>query len=121
MLILCIGTKILPNLISPTARVTHQEVVGVALEQIRHARAQISNVLVPYLHVWSVCMILGKIYLSLLSFLGLSLLHTVHTAALASAMAESDSSDDRGPTGSGKTRGATWKYDTVHRSRKKKF
>ena len=29
---LCIGTKILPNLISPTARVAHQEVVGGALE-----------------------------------------------------------------------------------------
>ena len=35
---LCIGTKISPNLISPTARVAHQEVVGGALEWTRHAR-----------------------------------------------------------------------------------
>ena len=34
---------------------------------------------------------------------------TPFTAALASAMAEGDSSADRGPEGSGKTRGATWK------------
>ena len=34
---------------------------------------------------------------------------TPFTAALASAMAEGDSSDDRGPAGSG---GATWKYDS---------
>ena len=34
---------------------------------------------------------------------------TPFTAALASAMAEGDSSTDRGPEGSGKTRGATWK------------
>ena len=35
---------------------------------------------------------------------------TPFTAALASAMAEGDSSADRGPKGSGKTRGATWKH-----------
>ena len=75
MLILCISTKISPNLILPTARVAHQEVVGGALE--RHARARISKVLVPYSHTRTVHMILGKIYLSLLSFLGLSLLHAV--------------------------------------------
>ena len=34
---------------------------------------------------------------------------TLFTAALASAMAEGDSSADRGPEGSGKTQGATWK------------
>ena len=34
------------------------------------------------------------------------------TAALASVMAKGDSSDDRGPAGSDKTRGATWKYDS---------
>ena len=50
MLILCIGTKILPNLISQVARVAHQEVVGGALERTRHAWARISNVLVLYSH-----------------------------------------------------------------------
>ena len=35
--------------------------------------------------------------------------YTLFTAALASAMAEGDGSADRGPEGSGKTRGATWK------------
>ena len=48
------------------------------------------------------------------------------TAALASAMAEGNSSDDRGPTGSAKTRGAMCKYDSSDiklgcRSRKKRF
>ena len=50
------------------------------------------------------------------------------TAALAYAMAEGDSSDDRDPTGSGKTQGATGKYDCHSsdiklgcRSRKKRF
>ena len=51
---------------------------------------------------------------------------TLFTAALASAMAEGDSSDDRGPAGSGKIRWATWKYDCSDvklgcRSRKKRF
>ena len=50
MLILCIGTKVSPNLISPTVRVAHQEIVGGALERTRHAWAQISNVLVLYSH-----------------------------------------------------------------------
>ena len=80
MLILCIGTKILPNLILQIARVAHQEVVGGALERTRHALARILNVLVPYSHVHTVRMILGKIYLSLLSFPGLSFLHTVHSS-----------------------------------------
>ena len=38
--------------------------------------------------------------------------YTPFTAALASAMAEGDSSDDRGPAGSGKARGTTLKYDS---------
>ena len=76
MLILCIGTKISPNLISPTARVAHQEVVGGALEWTRHAWARISNVLVLYSHTCTV----RTIDLSLLSFLGLSLLHAVHSS-----------------------------------------
>ena len=37
---------------------------------------------------------------------------TPFTAALASAMAEGNSSDDRGPAGLGKIRGAMWKYDS---------
>ena len=35
------------------------------------------------------------------------------TAALASAMAEGDSYDHRGPAGSGKARGTTLKYDSI--------
>ena len=35
------------------------------------------------------------------------------TAALASAIAEGDGCYDRGPTGSGKTQGAMWKYDST--------
>ena len=54
--ILCTGTKILPNLISSTARVAHQEVVGGALEWTRHTR------------------------ILYCSFLGLSLLHAVHSS-----------------------------------------
>ena len=48
------------------------------------------------------------------------------TAVLASAMAGGDSSDNRDPAGSGKTRGATWNYDSSDiklgcRLRKKRF
>ena len=39
---------------------------------------------------------------SLLTSLSLRLLHAVHSSVLASAMAEGDSSADRGPEGSGK-------------------
>ena len=51
---------------------------------------------------------------------------TLFTAALASAVAEGDSSDDRDPAGSGKIRGATCKYDSSDiklgcRLRKKRF
>ena len=35
-------------------------------------------------------------------------------AALASAMGEGDSSDDRGSAGSAKTRGAMWKYNSSY-------
>ena len=64
---------------------------------------------------------LGTINLSLLSFLGLSLLHVVH-----SSVGLCNSSDDRGPAGSGKTRGATRKYHSSDvmlgcRWRKKRF
>ena len=38
---------------------------------------------------------------------------TPFTAALAFAMAEGDSSDYRGPAGSGKVRGTTQKYDRI--------
>ena len=65
------------------------------------------NVLVPYSHACTV----HTINLSLLSFLGLSLLHAVHSS-VGLCDGQGDSSDDRGPAGSGKTQGATWKYDS---------
>ena len=80
LIIFCIGTKISPNLISPIARIAHQDVVGGALERTHHDRTRISNVLVPYSHARTVRSILGTIDLSLLSFLGLSLLHAVHSS-----------------------------------------
>ena len=49
---------------------------------------------------------------AILSTLSISLYvpRSPFTAALASAMAEGDSSADRGPEGLGKTRGATWRH-----------
>ena len=52
--------------------------------------------------------ILGTIDLSLLSFLGLSLLHAIHSS-VASAMTEGYRSDE-GSRRIGQTRGAMWKY-----------
>ena len=54
MLLLCIGTKLSPTLISPKAGVAHQGVVGGALERTRHVRARVSNVMVPYSHARTV-------------------------------------------------------------------
>ena len=95
MLKLCIGIKISPNLISPTARVAHQEVVDGALEWTRHARG---------LNIERTGRLIN---LSLLSS------YMLFTTALASVMVEGDTSDNRGPIGSGKTWGATWKYDST--------
>ena len=123
------STKISPTLISPTARVAHQEVVGGAVEWTCHTRAQISNVLVSYSHVYSAHdpwpSALARLIYRFLVSLVLSCC-TSFTAALASAMAEGNSSDDRGPAGSGKTRGATQKYHSSDvmlgcRWRKKRF
>ena len=117
MLILCIDTKILPNLIFPTVLVAHQEVVGGAFEWTRHARARVSNVLrgivfarVQYARSSASSASARLIYCFLVSLVLACC--TPFTAALASTMGGGNRSDDRDPAGSGKTRGATWKYDS---------
>ena len=116
MLILCIGRKISLNLISPTVRVAHQEVVGPDIK--------CTSIVFTCIQCTQSSALARSIYRFLVSLVLACC--TPFIAALASAMAEGNSSDDRDPAGSGKTRGATWKYDSSdiklgYRSRKKRF
>lgn len=69
-----------------------------------HFRSSISHL---NLHV----LIVLHVHSSLFTYLSLRLLHA-DPAALASAMAEGDSSANTGPAGLGKAQGAAWKYDS---------
>ena len=92
MLILCIGTKISPNFISPTARVAHQEVVGGAISNEHAMPGPEYRIRKRVQCARSSARSISRFLVSL----GLDCC-TPFTASLASAMAEGDSSDDRGP------------------------